>query len=169
MSLTGPRVTETASAQLNTIQISNIEYLQQTHVISDLCLLDLCLLEDKNSRLLVYFVHSEGIKVGLYNQCDVCVSSPLWILNGWTNLYETWYVYHDCWAYPSLQSVSNAYPLIVAMQRLGKKTCHDNKYIHNNFFVISFYLQSVLVHSANCVKRCIQWHVKECSVALLCN
>jgi hypothetical protein len=37
------------------------------------------------------------------------------------------------------------------------------------FFVIPFYLQSVLVHSANCVKTCIQWHVEECSVALLCN
>jgi hypothetical protein len=35
------------------------------------------------------------------------------------------------------------------------------------FFVIPFYLQSVLVHSANCVKTCIQWHVEECSVALL--
>jgi hypothetical protein len=33
------------------------------------------------------------------------------------------------------------------------------------FFVISFYLQSVLVH----VKTCIQWHVEECSLALLCN
>jgi hypothetical protein len=36
------------------------------------------------------------------------------------------------------------------------------------FFVIPFYLQSILVHSANCVKTCIQWHVEECSVALLC-
>jgi hypothetical protein len=37
------------------------------------------------------------------------------------------------------------------------------------FFVIPFYLQSLLVHSANCVKTCIHWHVEECSVALLCN
>jgi hypothetical protein len=37
------------------------------------------------------------------------------------------------------------------------------------FFVIPFYLQSVLVHSANCVKTCIQWHEEECSVALHCN
>jgi hypothetical protein len=36
------------------------------------------------------------------------------------------------------------------------------------FFVIPFYLQSVLVHSANYVKTCIQWHVEECSLALLC-
>jgi hypothetical protein len=36
-------------------------------------------------------------------------------------------------------------------------------------FVIPFYLQSVLVHEANCVKKRIQWHVEECSVALLCN
>jgi hypothetical protein len=35
------------------------------------------------------------------------------------------------------------------------------------FFIIPFYLQSVLVHSANCVKRHIQWHVEECSVVLL--
>jgi hypothetical protein len=38
-----------------------------------------------------------------------------------------------------------------------------------NFFVILFYSQSVVVHSANCVKTCIQWHVEECSLALLCN
>jgi hypothetical protein len=37
------------------------------------------------------------------------------------------------------------------------------------FFVIPFYLQSVLVYSANCVKTCIQRLVEECSVALLCN
>jgi hypothetical protein len=36
-------------------------------------------------------------------------------------------------------------------------------------FVIPFYLQSVPVQSANCVKTRIQWHVEECSVALLCN
>jgi hypothetical protein len=36
-------------------------------------------------------------------------------------------------------------------------------------FVIPFYLQSVLVHSANCVKTHIQWHVEEYSVAFLCN
>jgi hypothetical protein len=37
------------------------------------------------------------------------------------------------------------------------------------FFVIPFHLQSVLVHSANCVKTCIQFHVEECSLALLRN
>jgi hypothetical protein len=37
------------------------------------------------------------------------------------------------------------------------------------FFVIPFYLQPVPVHSANCVKTCIQWHVEECSVVHLCN
>jgi hypothetical protein len=31
----------------------------------------------------------------------------------------------------------------------------------------AFYLQYVLVHSANCVKTCIQWHVEECSLAPL--
>jgi hypothetical protein len=36
------------------------------------------------------------------------------------------------------------------------------------FFVIPFYLQSVPVHSANCVETCIQWHVEECSVVLHC-
>jgi hypothetical protein len=34
--------------------------------------------------------------------------------------------------------------------------------------MIPFCSQSVLVYSANCVKR-IGWHVEECSVALLCN
>jgi hypothetical protein len=38
---------------------------------------------------------------------------------------------------------------------------------NNFFFVIPFYLQSVLVHSENCAKPCIQWHVEECSVATL--
>jgi hypothetical protein len=37
------------------------------------------------------------------------------------------------------------------------------------FFVIPFYLQSVPVHSANCVKKRIQLHVEEYSLALLCN
>jgi hypothetical protein len=37
------------------------------------------------------------------------------------------------------------------------------------FFVIPFYLQCVALHSTNCVKTCNQWHVEECSVALLCN
>jgi hypothetical protein len=37
------------------------------------------------------------------------------------------------------------------------------------FSVIPLYFQYVLVHSANCVKTCIQWHAEECSLALLCN
>jgi hypothetical protein len=37
------------------------------------------------------------------------------------------------------------------------------------FFVIPFYLQSVLVHPAKYVKRRIRWHVEECLVVLLCN
>jgi hypothetical protein len=37
------------------------------------------------------------------------------------------------------------------------------------FFVILFNLQSELLHLANCVKTCIQWHVEECSVELLRN
>jgi hypothetical protein len=37
------------------------------------------------------------------------------------------------------------------------------------FLEIAFYLQSLLVHLANCVKKRIQRHVEECSVALLCN
>jgi hypothetical protein len=43
-----------------------------------------------------------------------------------------------------------------------------SRIIYLFIFVIPFYLQSVLVHSANCVAR-IQWHVEECSVGLLCN
>jgi hypothetical protein len=41
---------------------------------------------------------------------------------------------------------------------------HNN----NNFMVIPFYFQSVLVHSANCVKT-YTMRVEECSVALHCN
>jgi hypothetical protein len=36
---------------------------------------------------------------------------------------------------------------------------------NSDFFVIPFYLQSVLVHSANCVKTCILWHVTNRKVA----
>jgi hypothetical protein len=46
---------------------------------------------------------------------------------------------------------------------------HSDRRRKGIFFVIQFYLQSVSAHSANCVKRRIQWHVEECSVALLCN
>jgi hypothetical protein len=44
----------------------------------------------------------------------------------------------------------------------------DDDVTSKSFFVIPFHLQSVLVHSANCVKTCIHWYVEECSVALLC-
>jgi hypothetical protein len=37
------------------------------------------------------------------------------------------------------------------------------------FFVVPFYLQSILVHSANCIKEHIQCYVEECSQGLLCN
>jgi hypothetical protein len=50
--------------------------------------------------------------------------------------------------------------------RGGWRLCGVAKYV---FLVIPFYLQSVLVYSANYVKTCIQWHVEECSLALLCN
>jgi hypothetical protein len=36
-------------------------------------------------------------------------------------------------------------------------------------FLIQFHLQSVLIHSENCLTKCVQWNVEECSVALLCN
>jgi hypothetical protein len=75
--------------------------------------------------LLAYFPYFE---ITLLSVClCVCVSSP--ILNAWTNLYETWYVYHGTWAHlngliknnPFHHSVClYVYPLIVARQRLGK-------------------------------------------------
>jgi hypothetical protein len=37
------------------------------------------------------------------------------------------------------------------------------------FFLMPFYLKSLLVHSANCVKTCIQWHLEEFLLALFCN
>jgi hypothetical protein len=40
---------------------------------------------------------SEQVKVGLWAHHAVCVSVhrlPYQLLNAWTNIYETWYVYH---------------------------------------------------------------------------
>jgi len=39
MALTCPRVAETTSAQVNTTQVSKIQYLHQKHIISDLSML----------------------------------------------------------------------------------------------------------------------------------
>jgi hypothetical protein len=54
--------------------------------------------------------------------CCLCVS-PIYFLNAWTNLYETWYVYHGTWAHfinPSHQSVClYVYPPIIARQQLS--------------------------------------------------
>jgi hypothetical protein len=57
-------------------------------------------------------------------------------LNAWTNLYETWYVYHGNWAHlkgsPSHQSLClYVYPPIVARQLLGKGY-RGNEYTNNN-------------------------------------
>jgi hypothetical protein len=51
----------------------------------------------------------------------------------------------------------------------GHAYFHTGKWDQPDFFVIPFYLQSVLVHSANYVKTCIQWHEEECLIALFCN
>jgi hypothetical protein len=68
-------------------------------------------------------------KVGLCDLHPVCVSvyPHYQLLNAWTNLYETWYVYHANWAHltvyfrnPSRQSVCTCIPATVARQRSVK-------------------------------------------------
>jgi hypothetical protein len=39
------------------------------------------------------------IEVGLCDHHVVCLCIAISILNGWTNLSDTWYVYHDTWAH----------------------------------------------------------------------
>jgi hypothetical protein len=68
----------------------------------------------------------------------------------------------------SSQNSIHKYEYIFLSVQAGGRTSFSNP-LPALFFVIPFYLQYVLVHSANCVKTCIQWHVEECSVALLCN
>jgi hypothetical protein len=54
------------------------------------------------------------------------VYPPYWIMNGWTNLYETWYVYQSTCVYPnsviqkSLPSlIPTVQPLIFLRQNLN--------------------------------------------------
>jgi hypothetical protein len=54
-----------------------------------------------------------------------------------------------------------------SLRQLSRLSGPDICSTHNIIFSIPFCLQSVLVHSGKCVKTCIQWHVEECSVALL--
>jgi hypothetical protein len=58
---------------------------------------------------------------------SVCLCISYILLNVWTNLYETWYVYHGTWAHLNgvfhkfLPSVCQyVYPFIVARQWAGK-------------------------------------------------
>jgi hypothetical protein len=76
-----------------------------------------------------------------YSLCVSCLCVPHYqLLNAWTNLYETWYLYHGTWAYlngvlhKSLPSVCMYiwYPTTVAGQRLGKKCYRGNEYTRNN-------------------------------------
>jgi hypothetical protein len=77
-----------------------------------------------------YFLILKKIKVGLWDLYAVCVSvnSLHWLSNAWTNLHETWYVYHGTWAdlngllHESLPSVCVCIciPRNVARQRLSK-------------------------------------------------
>jgi hypothetical protein len=83
-----------------------------------------------NVELFLAYFHYFEKKVGLcdYHAVCVCVYPPYKLLNGWTTLYETWYVYHGTWAHingvvhKSLPSVCVpiGYPPPVARQRLGK-------------------------------------------------
>jgi hypothetical protein len=68
-----------------------------------------------------------------------------------------------CWS----ETPPIAFTKVLVPSRLDRSL---GKFPPTGFFVvIPFYLQSVLVHTANCVKTCIQWHAEECSVAFLCN
>jgi hypothetical protein len=81
-------------------------------------------------NFLAYFPYFEKMKVGLWYHHAVCVSvnPPCQLLNAWTNLYETWYIYHGTWAHlngilhKSLPSicVCMCIPPTVARWRLGK-------------------------------------------------
>jgi hypothetical protein len=80
----------------------------------------------------------------------VCVSPTYHLLNAWTNLYETWYVYHGTWVYlsgvlhKSLPSAC-APVCIIARHRLGKKVAAAT----NTFTTVEesldalFYMRSV--------------------------
>jgi hypothetical protein len=55
------------------------------------------------SAFLAYFPYFKKLKVGLWDYLAVCMSVclhvyPYQLLNAWTNIYETWYVYHGTWA-----------------------------------------------------------------------
>jgi hypothetical protein len=73
-------------------------------------------------------------------------------LKAWTNLYETWHVYHDTWANlngmlinPFHQSVClYVYPPIVAKQRLCKDvTAATNAQAIKELFDASFSMRSM--------------------------
>jgi hypothetical protein len=80
---------------------------------------------------------------------------------------------HEQWLRKSIAMLDDK--AVTLTGRGDHKGCETSRFSHYldyrlpDFFVIPFYLQLVLVHSANCVKTCIQWHVEECSLALLCN
>jgi hypothetical protein len=79
------------------------------------------------SYLLAYFSYFEKIKIGIWNHLAVWVSMypPHQHLNVWTNLYETWYMYHATWAnlsglfHKCLPSVS-VYMCVSFVSLLGK-------------------------------------------------
>jgi hypothetical protein len=61
----------------------------------------------------------------------VCVCPPYQLLNGWTSLYETWYVYHGAWTHLSgvlHKSFLSICVCIVTRQRLGKYVTAENEY-----------------------------------------
>jgi hypothetical protein len=74
---------------------------------------------------------------------SVCLRIPLLILNGWTNLSETSYVYRGTWAclcgmlHKFLPSVCfYVYP-VVARQRLGKNSIIARERLFTNALLIA--------------------------------
>jgi hypothetical protein len=92
------------------------------------------------------------IKVGLCDHHAVCVPvyPPYKLLNAWTNLYETWYVYHSTWVHlngilhKSLPRLClYVYPPIVARQRLGKNVTAATNTHATIELLDAFYMRSV--------------------------
>jgi hypothetical protein len=103
-----------------------------------------------------YFGGKKKMKVGLCNIHALCVPSHQ-LLNGWTSLYETWYV-QGSWAYfsgviyKSLPSVCVC--MCIPLSFLGifavkKNVSHGNEYTRNNRRIVG----PVVFYAARVVSR----------------
>jgi hypothetical protein len=51
-----------------------------------------------------------------------CVSPPHQLLNGWTSLYENWYVHHDTWAHLN-DTIHTSFPSVCMLRRASPSRC----------------------------------------------